>query len=165
MLAYAASRPRIGARQPSPNALLFVICAHIVVIAVIMSAKIALPPAVFDPPTKIIRVRLTPEPPPHPVPVNRSVHTAIPESQDRPPNRGIHEPRAPVPGRSWRRHCTDDGRRRRHDFDSQSAVAANPPSHQQQSTAPYFPVRPEAGLPPVEASHWRGGLANAAADG
>ncbi|HVU30761.1 MAG TPA: energy transducer TonB [Sphingomicrobium sp.] len=71
MLAYAASRPRIGARQSSPNALLFVILAHIVVIALVMSAKMALPPTVFDPPTRIIRVTLTPEPPP-PTPPTRS---------------------------------------------------------------------------------------------
>jgi len=40
MLAYAAGRPRIGARQSSPNAMLFVICGHIVLIAVVMSAKL-----------------------------------------------------------------------------------------------------------------------------
>jgi len=76
MLAYAASRPRIGARQSSPNALLFVICAHIVVVAVIMSAKMALPPRVFDPPTEIIRVRLPPTPP-RPVPISRATHTPV----------------------------------------------------------------------------------------
>ena len=77
MLAYAASRPRIGARQSSPNALLFVICAHIVAIAAILSAKMALPPAVFEPPTEIIRVRLPSVPPPHPLPINRSPHAVI----------------------------------------------------------------------------------------
>jgi protein TonB len=82
MLAYAASRPRIGARQSSTNALLFVVCAHIVVIAVIMSAKIALPQTVFDPPTKIIRIRLASEPPPRPVAISRSTHTVTPDSQD-----------------------------------------------------------------------------------
>jgi protein TonB len=84
MLAYAASRPRIGARQSSPNALLFVICAHIVVIAVIMSAKMALPPRVFDPPTKIIRIRLT-DPPTRPVPISRSTQTVISRPLNIPP--------------------------------------------------------------------------------
>jgi len=71
MLAYAAGRPRIGARQSSPNAMLFVICGHIVLIAVVMSAKIALPPRVFDPPTSIISVPLPKEPPPLPMPPPR----------------------------------------------------------------------------------------------
>ncbi len=92
MLAYAGGRPRIGARQSSPNALLFVICAHIVVIAVIMSAKMALPPTAFDPPPKIIRIRLTPEPPPHPVLINRSARTVIPVSQDARPTEASANP-------------------------------------------------------------------------
>jgi protein TonB len=54
MLAYAASRPRFGARRSSPNAMLFVICAHIVGVAVVMSAKMDLPRGiVIDPPTTI----------------------------------------------------------------------------------------------------------------
>jgi protein TonB len=65
MLAYAASRPRFGARQSSPNAMLFVICAHIVGVAVIMSSKLDLPRGLaIDPPTTItfIRDQKPPEP-------------------------------------------------------------------------------------------------------
>jgi protein TonB len=65
MLAYAASRPRFGARQSSPNAMLFVICAHIVGVAVVMSAKMDLPRGIIiDPPTIIdlIRDQKPPEP-------------------------------------------------------------------------------------------------------
>ena len=76
MLAYAANRPRIGARQSSPNALLFVIVAHIVVIAAIMSAKMGLTPTPFDKPTEIFRVRLTPDPPPpHPISTSQKQRT------------------------------------------------------------------------------------------
>ncbi|MFL6736091.1 MAG: energy transducer TonB [Sphingomonas sp.] len=82
MLAYAASRPRIGARQSSPNALLFVICAHIVAIAAILSAKMGLAPTAFDPPTRIIRVTLTPEPPPRPVPIGGTMHGVISNRQN-----------------------------------------------------------------------------------
>lgn len=64
MLAYAASRPRFGARQSSPNAMLIVICAHIVGLAVVMSAKMDLPRRIIDPPTTIdfIRDKTPPEP-------------------------------------------------------------------------------------------------------
>lgn len=65
MLAYAANRPRIGARQSSPNAMLFVICGHIVLIAVVMSAKMVLPPRVLDPPTTVIPVSISKPPPPN----------------------------------------------------------------------------------------------------
>jgi periplasmic protein TonB len=66
MLAYAASRPRVGARQSSPNALLFVICGHIVLLAVAMSVKMALPPKINNDPTAIIRVPVQKPPPPVP---------------------------------------------------------------------------------------------------
>jgi protein TonB len=39
MLEYAASRPTIGSRQSSPNAMLLVISAHVALVAVVMSAK------------------------------------------------------------------------------------------------------------------------------
>ena len=38
MLAYAASRPRVGKAQSSPNAMLIVISVHVAVIAAVMSA-------------------------------------------------------------------------------------------------------------------------------
>jgi len=66
MLAYTASRPRVGARQSSPNALLFVICGHIVLLAVAMSAKMAFAPEAVDPPTTIYSVPIDKPPPPTP---------------------------------------------------------------------------------------------------
>ena len=63
MLAYAANRPRIGARQSSPNAMLFVICGHIVLIAAVMSAKMALPTSHREPPITVIPIS-NPKPPP-----------------------------------------------------------------------------------------------------
>lgn len=68
MLAYAAGRPRIGARQSSPNAMLVVICAHIALIAVAMSARMATAPHHKDPPTTIISVPIERIPPPHVTP-------------------------------------------------------------------------------------------------
>ena len=62
MLAYAANRPRAGARQSSPNALLFVICGHIVLLAVAMSVKMALPPRPKDPPIVTIPIHKPPPP-------------------------------------------------------------------------------------------------------
>lgn len=43
MLAYAASRPSIGARRPSPNAMLAIIALHVGALAAVMSAKMDLP--------------------------------------------------------------------------------------------------------------------------
>ncbi|HEY7007003.1 MAG TPA: hypothetical protein VH392_11055 [Sphingomicrobium sp.] len=58
MLAYAANRPRIAERQSSPNILLIVLCAHIIVAAVVMSIKMDLPGRVFHPPTTVISIPL-----------------------------------------------------------------------------------------------------------
>ena len=63
MLAYAANRPRIAARRPSPNSMLFIASAHVVAIAVLMSAKMDLPGTIFDPPIKIIDLPAPPAPP------------------------------------------------------------------------------------------------------
>lgn len=65
MLAYAANRPRIGARQSSPNAMLFVICGHVALIAAVMSAKMMFPPRTVNPPTTIIPVPIDKPPPPN----------------------------------------------------------------------------------------------------
>lgn len=65
MLAYAAGRPRIGARQSSPNTMLFIICGHIVLIALVMSARMAFTPPASDPPTTIYRVPIAQPPPPN----------------------------------------------------------------------------------------------------
>jgi periplasmic protein TonB len=68
MLAYAANAPRHAERRSSPNAMLIVIAAHVAAIAVLMSAKMDLPPRIFDPPTTVIDVPLpTTPPPPEPV--------------------------------------------------------------------------------------------------
>ena len=75
MLAYAAGRPRIGERRSSPNLMLFIISAHIAAVAAIMSAKMDLPRDLFDPPTKIISVRISPTPPPTSTPVRPAVHS------------------------------------------------------------------------------------------
>ena len=79
MLAYAASRPRTGARQSSPNAMLFVICAHIVGLAVVMSARMDLPRRIIDPPTTIelIRDKKPPEPVTRPAEPRQTRDTTI----------------------------------------------------------------------------------------
>ena len=75
MLAYAAGRPRIGERRSSPNLMLFIISAHIAAVAAIMSAKMDLPRDLFDPPTKIISVPISPTPPPTSTPVRPAVRS------------------------------------------------------------------------------------------
>lgn|SRR5512146_3483320 len=67
MLAYAAGRPRAGARQSSPNAMLLVICAHLIVIAVVLSTKMTMQPPTLNPATAIISVPLPKPPLPPPV--------------------------------------------------------------------------------------------------
>lgn len=67
MLAYSASRPRVGARQSSPNAMLLVICAHLIVIAVVLRTKMTMPPRSLNRPTTIIPVPLPKPPSPRPV--------------------------------------------------------------------------------------------------
>ena len=81
MLAYAASRPRVGARQSSPNAMLLVICAHVIVIAVVLSAKMAVPPHALSPPPRLILVPIPHPPPPQPVKAVRSTRPEIPFEQ------------------------------------------------------------------------------------
>jgi len=63
MLAYAASRPRTGARQSSPNALLVVIAIHVALIAVVMSAKMDLPERILGKPIVVDFVPPPPAPP------------------------------------------------------------------------------------------------------
>lgn len=67
MLAYAASRPRIGERSSSPNAMLAIIAAHVALAAVVMSAKMDLPPRTNFTKTVIDFLPLPKEPPPKPV--------------------------------------------------------------------------------------------------
>lgn len=64
MLAYAASRPRVGKAQSSPNAMLIVISIHVAVIAAVMSAKMDLPHKIFrEPPIPLIKFKVDPPPP------------------------------------------------------------------------------------------------------
>lgn len=67
MLAYAANRPIIGARKPAPNTMLAIIGIHVAAIAVLMSAKMELPPRIIDPPIKIDLIHPKPPPPPNPI--------------------------------------------------------------------------------------------------
>ena len=67
MLAYAANRPIIGARKPAPNTMLAIIGMHVAAIAVLMSAKMELPPRIVDPPIKIDFIHPNKPPPPNPV--------------------------------------------------------------------------------------------------
>ena len=64
MLAYAAGRRRIAQRQSSPNAMLFILCGHIVALAFVMSVKMDLPQKIFYPTTDLIEVPVPPLPPP-----------------------------------------------------------------------------------------------------
>lgn len=63
MLAYSVNRRRVAQRPSSPQTMLFVICVHIILLAVVMSAKSDLRGRLFDPPTRIIPVPIEPEPP------------------------------------------------------------------------------------------------------
>jgi periplasmic protein TonB len=83
MLAYLANRPVKAAREPSPNALLLVICVHVALLAAVMSAKMDLPSRVFDPPPKLIPITLPKDPrpiplPPHPSTQPRPTHDLQP---------------------------------------------------------------------------------------
>jgi periplasmic protein TonB len=81
MLAYAASRPRVGARQSSPNAMLLVICAHIIVIAVVLSTKMTIPPRTLNPPTTLIWIPIPHPPSLQPVKTSRPARPEIPFDQ------------------------------------------------------------------------------------
>lgn len=88
MLAYAANRPRIVARQPSPNTMLFIICGHIILIAAVMSAKMVLPERHRDPPIISIPISNSKPPPPNVLHPTRATHdgpTLDPHPQPQPP--------------------------------------------------------------------------------
>ena len=63
MLAYAANRPVVGKREASPNALLLVVSVHVALLAVIMSAKMEMPPGILKNPP-LINIPIPPAPPP-----------------------------------------------------------------------------------------------------
>lgn len=70
MLAYAAHRPVAIDRHPHPNTMLLIIGVHVALIAAVMSARMEIqgrrPP---DPP--LIRIPLSPEPPPRPEAISK----------------------------------------------------------------------------------------------
>jgi protein TonB len=87
MLAYAPTRRRVAERPSSPNAMLFVISAHVVAIAAVMSAKMDLPRRIFDPPPKVISIPMPKDPPPieiarslPPQPLPQPVQSSRPEN-------------------------------------------------------------------------------------
>jgi len=93
MLAYAASRPRIGARHSSPNALLIVISVHVAALAALMSAKMDLPGRLLpERPTVVIPIPNPPPPPPTPMP------QSTPRPQAGPTVTEPHIPVPPLPG-------------------------------------------------------------------
>jgi protein TonB len=63
MLAYAANRPPVVDRRPHPNTLLFIIGAHIAVVALVMSAKMELSPPAHYPRTIVDFIPLPKQPP------------------------------------------------------------------------------------------------------
>lgn len=67
MLAYAASRRQVPARHSSPHAMLFIVSAHVAAIALLMSAKMELPPRFVDKPLMIDWIEVPPDPKPLPL--------------------------------------------------------------------------------------------------
>jgi protein TonB len=74
MLAYAAKRPSVFDRRPHPNAMLFIVGAHVAAVAVVMSIKMDLPERLIDRPL-IIRMIPVPKPPP---PITTTTKTVLP---------------------------------------------------------------------------------------
>ena len=67
MLAYAANRPAVASRRPSPNAMLAIIGLHVAAVAVLMSARMEFQPPAPDPPIKIDFIQPKKPPPPNPL--------------------------------------------------------------------------------------------------
>jgi protein TonB len=76
MLAYAASRPKIGARHSSPNALLIVISVHVAALAALMSAKMELPTHQPEQPLIVDTIH-----PPKPPPPDQKIKPQQPHQQ------------------------------------------------------------------------------------
>jgi protein TonB len=66
MLAYAAHRRRIAQRHSAPHLMLAIIAGHIALIAVVMSARMDLPPRIDDRPIIVDPIALPEPPPPNP---------------------------------------------------------------------------------------------------
>ncbi len=67
MLEYAAGRRRVAQRPSSPHAMLFIISAHVALLAAVMSAKMDLPTRLLNPPIKIDVIPEPTPPPPQPI--------------------------------------------------------------------------------------------------
>ncbi|MEO7635427.1 MAG: energy transducer TonB [Sphingomicrobium sp.] len=67
MLDYAARYPVAAKRGSSPNALLMIITAHVAALAVLMSARMELPPRIDQAPIKIDFIHAPKPPPPNPI--------------------------------------------------------------------------------------------------
>jgi len=83
MLAYAASRPPVVDRRPHPNTLLFIIGAHVAVVAAVMSAKMDLPQRLKPEPPLIVDTIPDPPPPP-PLSTAAKPHQPVTTPLDRP---------------------------------------------------------------------------------
>ena len=83
MLAYAASRPPVVDRRPHPNTLLFIIGAHVAVVAAVMSAKMDLPRRLRPEPPLIVDTIPEPPPPP-PLSTAAKPHQPLTTALDRP---------------------------------------------------------------------------------
>jgi protein TonB len=87
MLAYAADQPRVGARRSSPNALIFIVSAHVVAIALIISANVTTTPRVVNRMPPVISVPLPKPPPPRPIQPTHKVQpkSALPQPRTETP--------------------------------------------------------------------------------
>ena len=83
MLAYAAHQPRVGARRSSPNALIFIICAHVVALALIISSNVTTTSRIKDRAPPVISVPLPKPPPPQPIQTAQRVEPKTPPAQPR----------------------------------------------------------------------------------
>lgn len=103
MLAYAASRPQVAGRKPSPNAMLAIIGAHVALVAIVMSAKMDLPHKIANTPLVIDLIHEDDPPPPEPMatmPKPRSTQTVVVPDQAMPlplPDRIAIDPAPPMP--------------------------------------------------------------------
>jgi protein TonB len=82
MLAYAANRPVVVDRRPHPNAMLFIVGAHVAVAAAVMSAKMDLPRIIREPPLIIDTIEPPPAPPPPATQQRRTTQTPQQNSRD-----------------------------------------------------------------------------------
>jgi protein TonB len=84
MLDYAAGRRHIAERPSSPHAMLFIISAHVALLAVVMSAKMDLPRKLIDPPPKIDLIPMPKPPPQQPIRSASPRPRPVPQPQPQP---------------------------------------------------------------------------------